>query len=127
MAHLASAMVVQENNRLIFSQVAVKGKSNEITAIPELLELLNMQEALVTIDAIGNQEEAIAEMFLHHQPAQDDGGGLGGVYSRPLGGGESSALAFGCDIQRGPTTDTGRVWGGELFTHQPNRTESDQT
>ncbi len=63
MAHLVSAMVSQADNRLVFSQVAVKGKSNEITAIPELLKLLNLQEAVVTIDAIGTQR-AITQQII---------------------------------------------------------------
>src|SRR4029079_18476928 len=37
-------------------QVAVDGKSNEITAIPRLLALLDLHGALVTIDAIGCQQ-----------------------------------------------------------------------
>ena len=41
-------------------QVAVAEKSNEITAIPELLQLLELEGALVTIDAMGCQTE-IAE------------------------------------------------------------------
>jgi predicted transposase YbfD/YdcC len=36
--------------------VAVDGKSNEITAIPRLLELMDLHGALVTIDAIGCQK-----------------------------------------------------------------------
>jgi predicted transposase YbfD/YdcC len=37
-------------------QVAVEGQGNEITAIPKLLELLDLDGALVTIDAIGCQK-----------------------------------------------------------------------
>src|SRR5207302_4941772 len=37
-------------------QVAVAGKGNEITAIPTLLDLLDLDGALVTIDAIGCQK-----------------------------------------------------------------------
>lgn len=36
---------------------AVDGKSNEITAIPELLDMLNLKGAIVTIDAMGTQKE----------------------------------------------------------------------
>src|SRR5580704_4132094 len=49
--HLVSAWATQA--RLSLGQVAVDSKSNEITAIPRLLELLDLQGALVTIDAIG--------------------------------------------------------------------------
>lgn len=40
-------------------QVKVDDKSNEITAIPELLDLLNIKGKIVTIDAIGTQENII--------------------------------------------------------------------
>ena len=52
---------------LSLGQVAVDQKSNEITAIPRLLELLDLQGALVTIDAMGCQK-AIARQVI-------DGGG----------------------------------------------------
>lgn len=42
---------------LTLGQVAVAADSNEITAIPELLGLLELRGALVTIDAIGRQKE----------------------------------------------------------------------
>src|SRR3954470_3873170 len=53
--HLVSAWATQ--NHLTLGQVAVADKSNEITAIPKLLELLELNGALVTIDAIGCQKE----------------------------------------------------------------------
>jgi predicted transposase YbfD/YdcC len=63
--HLVSAWATQAN--LTLGQVAVAGKSNEITAIPELLALLDLKGALVTIDAMGCQK-AIAQAIV-------DGGG----------------------------------------------------
>lgn len=42
---------------LSIGQVKVDDKSNEITAIPDLLDLLNIEGATITIDAIGTQEE----------------------------------------------------------------------
>ena len=39
------------------AQRAVDGKSNEITAIPELLDMLNLEGAIVSIDAMGTQKE----------------------------------------------------------------------
>ena len=53
--HLVSAWATQANVTL--GQVAVDGKSNEITAIPTLLELLDLHGALVSIDAMGCQKE----------------------------------------------------------------------
>jgi len=59
--HLVSAWATQAH--LTLGQVAVDGKSNEITAIPKLLELLDLHGALVTIDAMGCQKE-IAKKIL---------------------------------------------------------------
>lgn len=59
--HLVSAWAIQAH--LCLGQVAVEGKSNEITAIPKLLELLDLSGALVTIDAIGCQK-AIAKKIV---------------------------------------------------------------
>jgi predicted transposase YbfD/YdcC len=53
--HLVSAWAAEAN--LTLGQVAVDEKSNEITAIPYLLELLQVKGALVTIDAMGCQKE----------------------------------------------------------------------
>jgi predicted transposase YbfD/YdcC len=50
-------------SRLVLAQVAVEEKSNEITAIPELLGLLDLSGCTVTIDAIGTQRE-IAHQIL---------------------------------------------------------------
>jgi predicted transposase YbfD/YdcC len=53
--HVVSAWASQAN--LTLGQVAVDKKSNEITAIPKLLELLDLHGALVTVDAMGCQKE----------------------------------------------------------------------
>ena len=53
--HLVSAWATTHG--LTLGQVAVDDKSNEITAIPRLLELLTLEGALVTIDAMGCQKE----------------------------------------------------------------------
>jgi predicted transposase YbfD/YdcC len=52
--HLVSAWA--SDNHLLLGQQAVADKSNEITAIPALLQLLDLQGALVTIDAMGCQK-----------------------------------------------------------------------
>jgi predicted transposase YbfD/YdcC len=59
--HLVSAWATEQ--RLSLGQVAVDTKSNEITAIPELLNLLDLHGALVTIDAMGCQK-AIAQKII---------------------------------------------------------------
>jgi predicted transposase YbfD/YdcC len=53
--HLVSAWAGA--NHLTLGQVAVEGKSNEITAIPKLLELLDLKGGIVSIDAIGCQKD----------------------------------------------------------------------
>jgi predicted transposase YbfD/YdcC len=53
--HLVSAWAREAC--LVLGQVAVDEKSNEITAIPKLLELLELNGAVVTIDAMGCQKE----------------------------------------------------------------------
>jgi predicted transposase YbfD/YdcC len=59
--HLVSAWATAQ--QLSLGQVAVDAKSNEITAIPALLELLDLNGALVTIDAMGCQK-AIAQKIV---------------------------------------------------------------
>ena len=63
--HLVSAFATEA--RLVLAQTATAAKSNEITAIPELLALLDLRDATVSIDAMGCQRE-IAQQIL-------DGGG----------------------------------------------------
>jgi predicted transposase YbfD/YdcC len=56
--HMVSAWATA--NQLSLGQVVVAEKSNEITAIPELLHLLDVSGAVVTIDAMGCQKEIAA-------------------------------------------------------------------
>jgi predicted transposase YbfD/YdcC len=63
--HMVSVWAVSQ--RLSIAQVAVESKSNEITAIPEVLKLVELCGAIVTIDAMGCQTE-IAQAIV-------DGGG----------------------------------------------------
>jgi predicted transposase YbfD/YdcC len=58
--HVVSAWVA--DNRLVLGEVAVDSKSNEITAIPKLLEILELSGAIVTIDAMGCQKEIAAQI-----------------------------------------------------------------
>ena len=53
--HMVSAFA--SANHLVLGQIATQAKSNEITAIPKLLELLDLHGAIVTIDAMGCQKE----------------------------------------------------------------------
>ena len=49
-------------NRLILGQKKVEGKSNEITALPELIKVLDLAGCIVTIDAIGCQKEIVKKI-----------------------------------------------------------------
>ncbi len=53
--HMVSAFAAHQ--RLVLGQVKVADKSNEIVAIPKLLDLLAIEGAIVTIDAIGCQRD----------------------------------------------------------------------
>jgi predicted transposase YbfD/YdcC len=53
--HIVSAWACE--NKMVFGQVATDEKSNEITAIPKLLEMLVLDGSVVTIDAMGCQKK----------------------------------------------------------------------
>lgn len=59
--HLVSAWAAEAN--LTLGQVATEEKSNEITAIPQLLQLLDIKGAFVTIDAMGCQKEIAKQII----------------------------------------------------------------
>lgn len=75
--HVISAFASEA--RLVLAQEKVSEKSNEITAIPELLRWLDLRGALVSIDAMGCQTE------IAHQIKE-----LGGDYLLALKGNQSS-------------------------------------
>lgn len=62
--HLVTAWAT--SNHLVLGQRKVDEKSNEITAIPELLEVLRLKGCIVTIDAMGTQTE-IAERIIQQE------------------------------------------------------------
>ena len=59
--HMISAWSSQQ--RLVLGQCKVADKSNEITAIPQLLQLLELHGAVVTIDAMGCQRTIAAQII----------------------------------------------------------------
>src|SRR3982751_5026121 len=59
--HLVSAWAADQ--RLVLGQVAVDGKSNEITAVPKLLELLSLKGTLITADAMNCQRTVSAQVL----------------------------------------------------------------
>ena len=80
--HIVSAWASEEG--IALGQVATEEKSNEITAIPLLLEQIDLTDALVTIDAMGCQKEIARDIvdgggdFVisgQGQPADAPGGG----------------------------------------------------
>ena len=64
--HTLSAWAVE--NRVVLGECDVDGKNNEITKIPELLQLLEIKGAIVTIDAMGCQKH-IAEQIVNKNKA----------------------------------------------------------
>jgi predicted transposase YbfD/YdcC len=58
--HVVSAWA--SANRVVLGEVMVDEKSNEITAIPKLLQMLELHGAIVTIDAMGCQKEIAAKV-----------------------------------------------------------------
>ena len=62
--HMVSAWATQ--NRLVVGQLKTEEKSNEITAIPELLKVLDVSGCIVTIDAMGSQK-AIAQQIVEQE------------------------------------------------------------
>jgi predicted transposase YbfD/YdcC len=75
--HLVSVWAAE--HRLTLGQIATAEKSNEITAIPQVLELVDVKGAVVTIDAMGCQK-AIAEKVV----------ALGGDYVLPVKGNQGN-------------------------------------
>jgi predicted transposase YbfD/YdcC len=59
--HVVSAWA--STNELVLAQVKVDDKSHEITALPELLALLNLKGSVVTIDAMGCQVEIARQII----------------------------------------------------------------
>ena len=55
--HLVSAWALE--NKMVLGQMKTREKSNEITAIPELLSVLELGGCIVTIDAMGCQKEIV--------------------------------------------------------------------
>jgi len=58
--HMVSAWASE--NRMVLGQIKIDDKSNEITAIPQLLEVLNLTGCIVTIEAMGCQKGIAAQI-----------------------------------------------------------------
>jgi len=55
--HIVSAW--SSHNQLTLGQIKVEGKSNEITAIPKLLKMIDVKGSIITIDAMGCQKDLV--------------------------------------------------------------------
>ncbi|MCP3866935.1 MAG: ISAs1 family transposase [Gammaproteobacteria bacterium] len=75
--HMVSAWAAE--NSLVLGQVKTDEKSNEITAIPELLKLLDINGCIVTIDAMGCQK-AIAKQIIEQSSAVEGRNGQLSLY-----------------------------------------------
>ena len=135
MAHLVSAFAA--GNRMVFGQVAVGDKSNEVEAIPRLLALLDVGGATVTADAIGCQREvarAVTERggdyvlaLKQNQPALHakvkallDEAVLGGFAGLSHGHVEQSGTAHGrAETRRTWVTDEVNWLGADLLARWP--------
>jgi predicted transposase YbfD/YdcC len=62
--HMVSAFAAA--NGLVIGQVKINQKSNEITAIPELINVLDIEDCIITIDAMGCQTK-IAEAIITNE------------------------------------------------------------
>lgn len=62
--HVVSAWVAE--NQITLGQLAVAEKSNEITAIPELLDILEVSGSIVTVDAMGCQKQIASKITENH-------------------------------------------------------------
>lgn len=107
--HLVSAWATE--NCLSLGQVAVADKSNEITAIPQLLELLELSGAIVTIDAMGCQKEIAAKI-------RDEGG----HYLLAVKGNQENLLAdieacFQAELVKPPSRSRYTCYRAEMVGH----------
>ncbi len=108
-------------NRLVLGQVKVDEKSNEITAIPQLLEALEVSGCIVTIDAIGCQTE-IAEKIIDREAQyvlalKENQGNLYEDVERLFDDLETSQYqAYGFDYEKTVDKDHGRIEIRECWT-----------
>jgi predicted transposase YbfD/YdcC len=118
--HLVSAWA--NDNRLILAQRKVDSKTNEITAIPELLEALELAGCIVTIDAMGCQKniarkiiERKADYILavkeNQEHLYEDTAYLFGLYLK-----EPNPLQYVDDYAKTVEKDHGRIEIRECWT-----------
>ncbi len=117
--HLVSAWAVE--NRLVLAQVATEEKSNEITAIPLLLQQLALSGCIVTIDAMGTQtkiaRQIIAQEGDYALALKDNHGDLYDEVQATFAMAEQEAFAsVACESARTVEKGHGRVELREYWT-----------
>ena len=129
--HMVSAWC--ETNSLVLGQLATEEKSNEITAIPRLLKLLDVKGAVVTIDAMGCQKtiaKAIVKQdgdyILQVKKNQPELHGLmTSTFDDLTGPGiDGISLVFHEEVDAGHgRVETRRIWTTDWIDWYPNRSE----
>jgi predicted transposase YbfD/YdcC len=121
--HLVRAWAAE--NRLVLGHVAVDATSNDITAIPQVRDLLDLRGSTVTIDAMGTQT-AIAERMMQrggqsvlalkeHQPTL-----YADVVALFADARAARQKAYGMPTNRTVTKDHGRIETRQAFViHDP--------
>ena len=107
-------------NQLVLGQVEVDRKSNEITAVPKLLELLDIKDATVTTDAMGCQKnivKKIREEDAHYVLAlKGNQGGLHSDISLFLDSIEKKTVDASVEYQKTVDGEHGRIETREYWT-----------
>jgi predicted transposase YbfD/YdcC len=112
MSHMVSAFV--QANRLVFAQVQADGKGQELEAIFRLLELLDLQGAVVTTDALGCQKQIAAKIKErggeYLLQVKDNQSGLREAIQRCLAQAQQEQFAgWRCDQDEQTDGDHGRI------------------
>jgi predicted transposase YbfD/YdcC len=117
--HVVSAWAAENN--IVLGQIKVDEKSNEITAIPELLKILDIEGAVITCDALGTQKN-IAEVIIdrganyvlalkdNHKTLAED---VKLIFEEPD---KMAKLNIACDYAKTIDKDHGRIEIRECYT-----------
>jgi len=127
--HMVSAW--SKTNHVVLGQLATDAKSNEITAIPKLLKMLDISDSVVTIDAMGCQK-AIAQQIMEqrgHYVLQVKGnqetlhGLVKDTFDELTGRGiPGVAYSFHEEVEGGHgRVETRRIWTTEWIDWYPQR------
>ena len=103
--HIVSAWACE--NKMVFGQVATDEKSNEITAIPKLLEMLVLEGSVVTIDAMGCQKKIAEKIIDNNGDYLFSLKGNHGTLHKEVKLFMDDAIAKGGDYDYNDTTDGG--------------------